>query len=153
MRRRPEPVSKGAEHPERFRHRNNMSRTGTKVRPVLRASRPKGGGVRAPRPTGRKRRGDSILTTLSRQLLRIETIGVGIVLVSLLAIAALIMMADAPAPLRDLVRLLGLHSLTILGAVVAIGVLIWQRQPAVAASSPRLAAAALLLICVTAGGL
>ena len=131
-----------------------MAKSGVRARPIAPPppQRPRGGGVRSARQSvGRKRRAQPAAASLIAQLARLETLGLTLVVLALVFTLALLVDASLPAPAEGMVDLLGLHSITLAGALAGIGALTWRNQLGLLLANWRLALAAVVLVIASTG--
>src|SRR5581483_3823768 len=129
-----------------------MARTGAPVRrsPGVtsrpRSAAPRRGG-RAP-SVGHKRTGPTVGENLLVWLFRVETLGMSIAGLAFLATMSL---ALDSSPLDGLVKLLGLHVLTLAFLLAGLGFLVWHRQLSWLTRYPRYTATLPLALLFSAG--
>ncbi len=126
-----------------------MARSSAKTRP---AARPRGV-VRSQRPVGKKRNGPSTVDSFVAWLLRVETLGLALAFVGIVALLSLFSLVKSPGILDGPVEAVGLHIFTFIALVVALGVLVWQRQEGLLWRYPRYIAAILPAVIFTSAPL
>jgi len=123
-----------------------MARTGTKARRGVRPSRsPARSGRLA---VGRRRQAPSLSSTLVDWSTRAETLGLALIVATLVGGA---LVANGPSPLDGLVEVVGLHVLSLALIVAGVGALVWRRQLSLFLRYPRALASGALLLLVSAG--
>ncbi len=130
-----------------------MARTG--VKPRSSPSRPRGvksAPPRSPRPrVGRKRQNQTFIDVFIAWLLRVETFGLGLILLALAATLALLGLGTPPAFLADVVRITGLGALSLAALLAFSGFLVWRRDLPMLTRHPRVLAACLPAYLLIAG--
>ena len=99
---------------------------------------------------GRRHHGDSVFPSFFGRLARVETAGLVLCLLAVLAIALLLAGRALPGAL-PLVSTLGLHSFTAAAFLLGVGLLIWRRELGLLLTQARLIGALLLFVLASAG--
>jgi S-DNA-T family DNA segregation ATPase FtsK/SpoIIIE len=127
-----------------------MAKTGT--RPTARPRRPRqsSSGNRW-QSVGRQRKGTSLSDQFWLRLSRLETVGLGLIGASFVAMVLLLPSAATPSLLTRLVEAFGLNSITLLLALAGLGLLVFRRQTALLLQYVRPLGALLLFLPLSAG--